>query len=88
MGNRLSIMPFSALSRKIELMHKQISMTRIAEETGTDKGFVSHVVAGRKWESRRAPKVMQRVAEIIGAPIGEVFPGAERRTGEDRRQAS
>lgn len=79
-------MPFTALSRKISLMEAGVTMTQIAADTGTDKGFVSHVVSGRKWQTPRAAKVMQRVAEIIGAPIGVVFPGSERRTGEDRRQ--
>lgn len=81
-------MPFSALTRKVELLRAGVTITQIAKDTGTDKGFVSHVVAGRKWSTPRAGKVMQRVAEIIGAPIGEVFPGSERRTGDERRRVS
>ena len=81
-------MPFTALARKISLMEAGVSMTQIAADTGTDKGFVSHVVAGRKWQSPRAPKVMARIADVIGAPVGVCFPGSERRTGDDRRKAS
>jgi len=78
-------MPFSVNARKAALVEAGITMKQIGDETGTDRFFVSHVMAGRYWSSAKAHRVMERIAQLIGAPISEVFPGAERRSGKDRR---
>lgn len=74
-------MPFSRLDRKAALLRIGKSNKDIADVCGVDHTLVSHVLAGRRWTSTAARKVMAYVAELLGAPVGEVFPGHERRHG-------
>lgn len=79
-------MPFSRLDRKAALLRIGKSNKDIADACGVDHTLVSHVLAGRRWTSPGARRVMDYVAGLLGAPVTEVFPGAERRRPGDRRR--
>ena len=78
-------MPFSRLDRKVALTRLSVTNQDIAAALGVHASLVSHVIAGRRWEGKDGRRVMQHVADLIGAPVGEVFPGWDRRRGADRR---
>lgn len=78
-------MPFSRLDRKVALLRIGKSHTDIAGACGVERSLVSHVMAGRRWSGTDARKVMEYIAGLMGAPVDEVFPGGDRRRGEDRR---
>jgi hypothetical protein len=70
-------MRFTALDRKMALRTLNISGRQIGRECGVDASLVSHVIAGRRW--------MEHMAELIGAPMDDLFPGHDRRKGWARR---
>jgi hypothetical protein len=73
-------MPFSRIDRKVALLRLNLSNAAIAGEIGVDESLVSHVIAGRKRSGPKARQIIRYVAEKIGAPEHEVFPGSDRRT--------
>jgi transcriptional regulator with XRE-family HTH domain len=78
-------MQFTALDRKMALRTLNISGRQIGRECGVDASLVSHVIAGRRWMGSPARRVMQHMADIIGAPMDDLFPGHDRRKGWARR---
>jgi transcriptional regulator with XRE-family HTH domain len=78
-------MRFTALDRKMALRTLNISGRQIGRECGVDASLVSHVIAGRRWMGSPARRVMQHMAELIGAPMDDLFPGHDRRKGWARR---
>jgi hypothetical protein len=78
-------MAYTKHARKAALAGMDKKMLDIALAVGVDASLVSHVIAGRRWTGPDARKVMEYVAGLIGAPVDEVFPGSERRRGDDRR---
>lgn len=70
--------------RKMELMRKGVTQREIAGACDVDESLVSHVIAGRRASGDDGRKVMAYIAKLIGAPLTEVFPQADRRQGERR----
>ncbi len=78
-------MPWTRLDRKVALLRIGKSHTDIAKDCKVERSLVSHVMAGRRWSGPDARQVMEHIANLLGAPVMEIFPGSERRRGEDRR---
>ncbi len=76
---------YSPVARKMVLQRLGITYLAIAKELRVDPSLVSHVVAGRRTQGPQGRRVMEHIAQIIGAPLEEVFPGAERRRGPGPR---
>jgi transcriptional regulator with XRE-family HTH domain len=66
---------FSRHDRKAALYRSGKSGKQIADELGVSPELVSAVIAGRRVDGPSARRVMERLAEIFGVPIDEVFPG-------------
>lgn len=69
-------MAFTRLDRKVGLLKAGVAPITIARELNLSRGVICDVIAGRNLSSPSAWRVMNRVAEILGVPVLEVFPGA------------
>jgi len=78
-------MGMTRVDRKVALLRIGKRHTEIARDCGVDLSVVSHVISGKRWTGPQARKVMQHIANILGMPLDEVFPGWNRRAGKDRR---
>lgn len=76
---------YSPVARKMVLKRLGITYQAIAQELRVDPSLVSHVIAGRRTQGPQGRRVMAHIAQIIGAPMEEVFPGSERRKGPGPR---
>lgn len=75
-------MGFSRLDRKVALVTINMNNRMIAETLKVDASLVSHVLAGRRWMGADSRRIMNFVADKVGIPVAEFFPGSERRKGE------
>jgi len=76
---------YSPVARKMVLKRLGITNLAIAKELRVDPSLVSHVIAGRRTQGPLGRQVMAHIAQIVGAPMEEVFPGSERRKGPGPR---
>jgi transcriptional regulator with XRE-family HTH domain len=76
---------YSPVARKMVLKRLGITNLAIATDLKVDPSLVSHVLAGRRTQGPQGRRVMEHIANIIGAPLETVFPGAERRRGPGPR---
>jgi transcriptional regulator with XRE-family HTH domain len=74
-------MGFTPLERKTALAAKKITQADIAAACQVHPSLVSHVIAGRRWMGSEGRKVLNYIADQLGLPVEEVFPGSDRRKG-------
>ena len=54
---------------KAALRMKGVTLTALAEQAGVSRSMVTHVIHGHT----RSANVMERIAKIIGKPVGAIW---------------
>lgn len=72
----------SADTLRALMAQRQFSLDRMARYAGCSKGFISHLLAGRK--STCTPELALRIAEALEVPLDLLFvPSASATSGRD-----